>query len=95
MPDPKPTSNPREEQPGDSEDPSPRFRPVVGLLVFCVRCYQRLLSPLLGSHCKFQPTCSRYFIEAVRKYGAIRGSAKGLWRICRCHPFTPGGYDPP
>ncbi len=64
-------------------------------LILLVRLYQGLLSPLLGQHCRFQPTCSAYFIEAVRKYGAIRGSLKGIWRICRCHPFHPGGYDPP
>ena len=64
-------------------------------LIAMVRAYQYLLSPLLGRHCRFEPTCSVYFIEAVRKYGAIRGSLKGVWRICRCHPFHPGGYDPP
>lgn len=65
------------------------------LLIALVRVYQWTLSPLLGQHCRFQPTCSAYFIDAVRKYGAIRGSLKGIWRICRCHPFHPGGYDPP
>ncbi len=65
------------------------------VLIGLVRLYQFFLSPLLGRHCRFEPTCSRYFIEAVRKYGAIRGSLKGLWRICRCNPWTPGGYDPP
>jgi len=64
-------------------------------LIALVRAYQYLLSPLLGQHCRFQPTCSAYFIQAVRKYGAIRGSLRGIWRICRCHPFHPGGYDPP
>lgn len=65
------------------------------LLIALVRCYQLVLSPLLGPSCRFQPTCSAYFIEAVRKYGAIRGGARGVWRICRCHPLNPGGYDPP
>jgi uncharacterized protein len=65
------------------------------LLIAVVRLYQILLSPLLGRHCRFEPTCSRYFIQAVRKYGAIRGSVKGVWRICRCHPWHPGGLDPP
>jgi putative membrane protein insertion efficiency factor len=65
------------------------------LLVGAIRVYQWTLSPLVGRQCRFQPTCSQYFIEAVTKYGAIRGSAKGLLRICRCHPFHPGGYDPP
>ena len=65
------------------------------LLIVFVRGYQVTLSPLLGNRCRFHPSCSQYFIEAVRKYGAIRGSAKGLWRLARCHPFNPGGYDPP
>ncbi len=64
-------------------------------LVLLVRLYQILLSPLLGQNCRFQPTCSNYFIGAVRKYGAISGSARGLLRIARCHPWHPGGHDPP
>ena len=68
--------------------------PAAGL-VLLVRVYQWTLSPLIGRHCRFQPTCSNYFIEAVRKYGAIRGTLRGVARICRCHPFHPGGMDPP
>ena len=65
------------------------------ILIGIVRIYQMTLSHLIGQHCRFEPSCSRYFIEAVRKYGAIRGTLKGIWRICRCNPWTPGGYDPP
>ena len=65
------------------------------LLIAAVRLYQITLSPVLGRQCRFQPTCSQYFILAVKKYGAVRGSCRGLLRICRCHPFHPGGYDPP
>jgi uncharacterized protein len=65
------------------------------LLIGCVRLYQITLSPYLGQQCRFQPTCSHYFIAAVEKYGAVRGSCKGAWRICRCNPFCQGGYDPP
>lgn len=65
------------------------------LIIALVRLYQLSLSPLLGRRCRFEPTCSAYFIEAVDKYGAIHGSWKGICRICRCHPFHPGGYDPP
>jgi putative membrane protein insertion efficiency factor len=65
------------------------------VLVTLVRLYQWLISPLLGRRCRFYPSCSEYFIGAVRKYGAISGSLRGIWRICRCHPFHPGGYDPP
>jgi len=65
------------------------------VLIGLVRLYQILLSPLLGRRCRFHPTCSAYFIEAVRKYGALSGGWRGLRRILRCHPFHPGGYDPP
>jgi len=65
------------------------------VLILVVRLYQFLISPLLGQRCRFEPTCSAYFIEAVRKYGAIRGTWRGICRICRCHPWNPGGYDPP
>ena len=65
------------------------------LLIGIVRIYQICLSPLLGQTCRFSPSCSQYFIEAVRKYGAIRGSWKGVRRLLRCHPFNPGGFDPP
>jgi putative membrane protein insertion efficiency factor len=64
-------------------------------LIGLVRIYQWTLSPVLGRQCRFEPTCSAYFILAVQKYGAIRGGWKGLQRIGRCHPFHPGGYDPP
>ena len=64
------------------------------LIVIMVRGYQIFISPLLGAHCRFTPTCSAYFIEAVEKYGPIKGSWLGVKRILRCHPGNPGGYDP-
>ena len=68
-------------------------------LIFLVRLYQLFLSPmlvaLLGEHCRFEPSCSAYFIAAVKKYGPLRGAWKGVWRVCRCNPFSRGGYDPP
>jgi putative membrane protein insertion efficiency factor len=64
-------------------------------IVLAVRCYQLTISPLLGQNCRFSPTCSSYFIEAVKKYGIVRGSWRGICRILRCHPFSRGGYDPP
>jgi putative membrane protein insertion efficiency factor len=64
---------------------------VVGL----VRCYQLLISPWLGPACRYDPTCSNYMLEAVRKYGLMRGVGKGVRRVFRCHPWGPGGYDPP
>ncbi|MEZ6039752.1 MAG: membrane protein insertion efficiency factor YidD [Planctomycetaceae bacterium] len=60
-----------------------------------IRAYQRLLSPLLGKRCRFQPTCSQYGILAVEKYGCIPGLWKTICRISRCHPWNQGGYDPP
>jgi putative membrane protein insertion efficiency factor len=70
-------------------------RVAVAVLIAGVVVYKAVLSPLLGRHCRFQPTCSTYFRAAVEKYGAIRGTARGLARIGRCHPWHPGGYDPP
>lgn len=63
---------------------------VIGLIV----CYQRFLSPLKAPACRFYPSCSAYTLEAVVKYGAARGLLMGAWRILRCHPLHPGGYDP-
>ncbi|MEI6504747.1 MAG: membrane protein insertion efficiency factor YidD [Planctomycetota bacterium] len=70
-------------------------RAVSAVLILGVIVYKCTLSPLLGRHCRFQPTCSSYFREAVERYGAVRGTMKGLVRIGRCHPWHPGGYDPP
>lgn len=66
-----------------------------GVLILGVRLYQFFLSPIVGRQCRFSPTCSHYFIGAVKKYGPLVGSWKGVCRICRCHPFHPGGDDPP
>jgi hypothetical protein len=65
------------------------------LLIGLVRLYQWTLGPMLGRRCRFEPSCSEYFIGSVRKYGAIRGALRGIWRICRCNPWNPGGHDPP
>ena len=68
---------------------------LTALLIALVRSYQALLRPLLPTVCRFQPSCSEYFILAVQRYGPVRGACKGVWRICRCNPFHQGGYDPP
>jgi len=65
-------------------------RLTMGLIVF----YQRAISPLLGPACRYMPTCSEYTLEAVEKYGALRGLWMGVRRISRCHPLHKGGYDP-
>lgn len=64
-------------------------------IIALVRVYQWTLSPLVGRQCRFQPTCSHYMIQAIEKYGVLRGVAKGLWRIARCNPFCRPGHDPP
>lgn len=64
------------------------------LLIFGVRAYQIVLSPLLPAACRYHPTCSHYAIEALQKHGAVRGSWLAVRRIARCHPFRPGGFDP-
>jgi putative membrane protein insertion efficiency factor len=65
------------------------------LLIGLVRLYQLLIGPMLGRRCRFEPSCSVYFIESVRKHGAVGGVCRGIWRICRCNPWSPGGHDPP
>jgi len=65
------------------------------LLILVIRAYQICLSPLLGRTCRFHPTCSSYTIEAINRYGVLRGGWKSVRRILRCHPWNPGGYDPP
>jgi putative membrane protein insertion efficiency factor len=69
--------------------------PLTLVIIGGVRFYQTFLRPLLPAVCRFQPSCSEYMIEAVKKYGPIRGGCKGIWRICRCNPMSPGGFDPP
>jgi putative membrane protein insertion efficiency factor len=65
------------------------------VLIALVHIYQMGLRPMLPALCRFEPSCSNYFIEAVRKYGPLRGTWKGAGRLCRCHPWSRGGYDPP
>lgn len=64
-------------------------------MIGMIRWYQAVLSPLMGGSCRFTPTCSAYAIEAIRREGAWRGGRQALRRILRCHPWSPGGYDPP
>lgn len=68
---------------------------IAAAIVSAIRGYKLFVSPLLGRNCRFEPTCSEYFRIAVEKHGPWRGTARGLARICRCHPWRPGGYDPP
>ena len=64
------------------------------LLLWIIRAYQLLVSPWLGSSCRFYPSCSCYAHTAIEKHGAVRGAWLALRRLLRCHPFNEGGYDP-
>lgn len=64
------------------------------LLLLLLRAYQLCISPFLGQNCRFYPSCSDYASQAVREYGALKGSAMATRRLCKCHPWHPGGFDP-
>lgn len=64
------------------------------LVAALVRAYRGAVSPLLGPACRFHPSCSRYAEEALERYGVGRGTRLAVTRVCRCHPWNPGGYDP-
>ena len=64
------------------------------VLIKMIRFYQKYLSPLKRVRCPYIPTCSQYGLEAIQKYGALKGSLLAAWRILRCNPFSKGGYDP-
>lgn len=64
------------------------------IFIGLIRAYRMVISPLFMPVCRYQPTCSQYMIEAIQRYGALRGGWLGLRRLVRCHPFHPGGYDP-
>ena len=64
------------------------------LLIVCIKAYQRVISPWLGDCCRFYPSCSEYAIQALTEYGFIKGLWLAIVRLCKCHPFYPGGIDP-
>lgn len=64
------------------------------LLLLLLRMYQLCVSPFLGQNCRFYPSCSDYASQAVREHGALKGSALATKRLCKCHPWHPGGFDP-
>lgn len=64
-------------------------------LIGLVLAYRALLRPLLPPLCRYEPSCSEYMIQAVRKYGPLSGACRGAWRVCRCNPLCRGGWDPP
>jgi len=90
----EPSGNERSGNELSSLAPSWR-RPITSLAILLIVLYQRTLSRVLGANCRFQPTCSQYTRLAIEKYGVIGGIWRGGRRILRCHPWHPGGYDPP
>ena len=87
-------SSRRQETPQPPQAPAAGQGLLASAAIWLIRGYQRLLSPLLLRCCRFEPSCSAYAIEALRKKGLVRGSLKAAWRILRCNPFCKGGYDP-
>ncbi len=65
-----------------------------GLVTAPIVAYQRLISPAIPRRCKYEPTCSRYAVDAIREYGILRGLVLAGWRVLRCNPWSYGGYDP-
>ncbi len=64
------------------------------LLICIIKFYRRYISPMKSTKCPYFPTCSEYGLEAVSRYGALKGGCMAAWRIIRCNPFSKGGYDP-
>ena len=64
------------------------------ITIVLIQCYRLFISPLKPPTCRFMPTCSEYALQAIEKYGILRGGKMAIKRILRCHPFHPGGYDP-
>ena len=65
-----------------------------GAVALLIRGYQKMVSPSLGKNCRYSPTCSQYTLDAVERFGMVRGLVLGIRRIGRCHPLAEGGYDP-
>ena len=67
------------------------------IIIFLLKGYKKIISPMfsaVGIHCKYYPTCSEYMVQAIEKYGIVKGSLLGIIRILKCNPFSKGGYDP-
>jgi uncharacterized protein len=79
---------------GDLAGPGPAARALRTAVTLPIVAYQRLLSPLLVPRCRYYPSCSQYAVEAVRRYGILRGLVLAAWRLLRCNPWSHGGYDP-
>lgn len=64
------------------------------LMINLIKFYRKRISPLTPARCRYIPTCSQYALEAIEKYGALKGGLMSIWRILRCNPFSKGGFDP-
>lgn len=64
------------------------------IFIFSIKMYKKYISPMKSTKCPYIPSCSQYGLEAIEKYGALKGGFMALWRIIRCNPFSKGGYDP-
>lgn len=64
------------------------------ILIWLIKVYRKYISPMKSTRCPYIPTCSQYGLEAIEKYGALKGGLLTMWRIMRCNPFSKGGYDP-
>jgi putative membrane protein insertion efficiency factor len=76
-------------------EPQPNRSALAWLMIALIRLYQRCFSRFLPPACRFEPSCSRYAVASLEARGALRGSLLSIVRLCKCHPFHPGGYDPP
>jgi uncharacterized protein len=84
------------QQPPESQSSSPRraARIARAVAIAPIRIYQQLISPGIPRRCKYEPTCSRYAVDAIREYGILKGAVLAVWRLLRCNPWSYGGYDP-
>ena len=81
-------------EPTDGPAPRRGARAVRAAAAAPIVVYQRLISPAIPRRCKYEPTCSRYAVEAIKEYGILRGAVLAAWRLLRCNPWSYGGYDP-
>jgi uncharacterized protein len=80
--------------PGGSPPAKAAIRVARAIVLAPIVVYQRLISPAIPRRCKYEPSCSRYAVEAIREYGILRGVVLAGWRLLRCNPWSYGGYDP-
>jgi uncharacterized protein len=76
------------------QTPSAPARVLRAIVLAPIVLYQKAISPALPRRCKYEPTCSRYAVDAIREYGILRGLVLAAWRVLRCNPWSDGGYDP-